>query len=144
MGTSGARAVGPDRLITADSLDVQMPNQKVNEVHAIGQAYAETTPDSTKLKSDQRDWLRGDTIVASFDSAAASDTSSRPRIRELLAIGRASSFYQVASNKGRTAPPSLNYVRGRYHHRGLRQPGSPVRRRRGAGGRRISASRPTV
>jgi len=111
-GPSGARAVGPDRLITADSLDVQMPNQKVSEVHAIGQAYAETTPDSTKLKSDQRDWLRGDTIVASFDSAAASDTSSRPRIRELLAISNASSFYQVASNKSRTAPPSLNYVRG--------------------------------
>jgi hypothetical protein len=100
-------------LITADSLDVQLPNQKVREVHAIGQAYAETTPDSTKLKSDQRDWLRGDTIVASFDSAAVSDTSSRPRIRELLAISNASSFYQVASNKSRTAPPSLNYVRGK-------------------------------
>ena len=112
-GPSGAHAVGPDRLITADSLDVQLPNQKVREVHAIGQAYAETTPDSTKLKSDQRDWLRGDTIVASFDSAAVSDTSSRPRIRELLALSNASSFYQVASNKSRTAPPSLNYVRGK-------------------------------
>jgi hypothetical protein len=112
-GPGGARAVSPDRTISADSLDVQMPNQRVKEVHAIGQAFAETVPDSTKLKSEQRDWLRGDTIVAAFDSALASDTSSRPRIRELLATNNASSFYQVPSNKGPTAPPSVNYVRGK-------------------------------
>jgi len=112
-GPRGARAVSPDRTITADSLDVQMPNQHVSEVHAIRRAYAETEPDSTKLKSTQRDWLRGDTIIASFDSALTSDTSSRPRIRELLATGNASSFYQIPSNKGVTTPPSLNYVRGR-------------------------------
>jgi hypothetical protein len=112
-GPTGARAVSPERTITADSLDVQMPNQRVNEVHAIGRAYAETAPDSTKLKSEQRDWLRGDTIVAAFDSALASDTSSRPRIRELLATSNASSFYQIPSNKGPTAAPSVNYVRGK-------------------------------
>ena len=112
-GPSGARAVSPDRTITADSLDVQLPNQRVSEVHAVRRAYAETVPDSTKLKSEQRDWLRGDTIVASFDSALTADTSSKPRIRELLANGNASSFYQVPSNKGVTEPPSLNYVRGK-------------------------------
>jgi lipopolysaccharide export system protein LptA len=112
-GTTGARAVSPDRTITADSLDVAMPSQRVSEVHAIRHAYAETVPDSTKLKSTQRDWLRGDTIIASFDSALTADTSSRPRIRELLANGNASSFYQIASNKGVTEPPSVNYVRGR-------------------------------
>jgi hypothetical protein len=112
-GPSSARAVSPDRTITADSLDVQMPNQRVSEVHAVGQAYAETVPDSTKLKTEERDWLRGDTIVAAFDSALASDTSSRPRIRQLLATNNASSYYQVPSNKGATAPPSVNYVRGK-------------------------------
>ena len=112
-GPTGAKAVSPDRTITADSLDVLLPNQRVSEVHAIGQAYAETVPDSMKLKSEQRDWLRGDTIVAAFDSALASDTSSRPRIRELLAPSNASSFYQIPSNKGPTAPPSVNYVRGK-------------------------------
>ena len=112
-GPTGARAVSPDRTITADSMDVQMPNQRVSEVHAVGQAYAETVPDSTKLKTDQRDWLRGDTIVAAFDSALASDTSSRPRIRKLLATSNASSFYQIPSNKGPTAEPSVNYVRGK-------------------------------
>jgi hypothetical protein len=112
-GTRGARAVSPDRTITADSLDVSMPNQRVSEVHAVRRAYAETSPDTTKLKSTQRDWLRGDTIVAAFDTALTADTSSRPRIRELFSNGNASSFYQIPSNKGPTAPPSVNYVRGK-------------------------------
>jgi hypothetical protein len=112
-GPSRAKAVSPDRTIIADSLDVQMPNQRLTQVHAIGNAYAETVPDSTKLKSEERDWLKGDTIIAAFDSALASDTSSRPRIRELVANSNASSFYQIPSNKGPAAKPSLNYVRGK-------------------------------
>jgi len=138
-GPTRARAVSPSRTIIADSLDVQMPNQRVSEVHALGTAYAETQPDTTKIKTDERDWLRGDTIIAKFDSAAtrdsaaardstaakdtataaakdsasAADTSSQPRIRELLANGNASSYYQIPSNKGPTEPPSVNYVRGR-------------------------------
>jgi hypothetical protein len=154
-GPTRARAVSPSRTIIADSLDVQMPNQRVSEVHALGTAYAETQPDTTKIKTDERDWLRGDTIIAKFDSATtrdsaaardstaakdtataaakaavkdtastaakaaakdtatAADTSSQPRIRELLANGNASSYYQIPSNKGPTEPPSVNYVRGR-------------------------------
>jgi len=112
-GPGGARAVSPERTITADSLDVQMPNQRVSEVRAVGQAYAETAPDTTKLRSEERDWLRGDTIIAAFDSALTADTSSRPRIRELLALNNASSFYQIPSNKGPTEKPSVNYVRGK-------------------------------
>ena len=112
-GPTRAKAVSPDRTIIADSLDVQMPNQRLTEVHAVGNAYAETAPDSTKLKSEQRDWLKGDTIVAAFDSALASDTSSRPRIKQLVANSNASSFYQIPSNKGPTEKPSLNYVRGK-------------------------------
>lgn len=112
-GTTGARAVSPERTITADSLDIQMPDQRLSEVHAIGSAYAETVPDTTKIKSTERDWLRGDTIIARFDSALTSDTASRPRIRELHAKGNASSFHQIPNNKGPTEPPSLNYVRGK-------------------------------
>jgi lipopolysaccharide export system protein LptA len=44
-------------------------------------------PDSTKLKSKEKDWLRGDTIIAKFDTALTADTSSKPRIRQLLATG---------------------------------------------------------
>ena len=122
-GPTRAHAVSPDRTIIADSLDVQMPDQRVREVHAVRQAYAETVPDTTKIKTTERDWLRGDTIVAAFDTAivrdtaardtAAADTSSRPRIRELVANGNASSYYQIPSNKGPAELPSVNYVRGR-------------------------------
>jgi len=112
-GPTRARAVSPQQTIIADSLDVHMPGQRVKEVHAIKKAYAETVPDSTKLKSKEKDWLRGDTIVASFDTVVARDTSSKPKIRELLATGNASSFYQIPSNKGASDPPNLNYVRGR-------------------------------
>lgn len=111
-GPSRARAVSPQRTITSDSLDVQLANQQVREVHAIRRAYAETAPDSTKLTSKERDWLRGDTVIARFDSAAANDTASRPRIRELQALGNASSFHQIPSDKGPAEAPNLSYVRG--------------------------------
>lgn len=112
FGPGAASAISKERTIIADSIDVRMPDQKLRELYAVRNAYAETDPDTTRIKSTERDWLRGDTIVARFDSIPASDTSSRPRIRDLLASGSASSFYQVANNKGEDRP-GMNYVRGR-------------------------------
>jgi hypothetical protein len=111
-GPSRALATTPERTIEADSLDIYMPGQRLRDVHAIGRAYAETIPDTLKLQSDERDWLRGDTLVASFDSVATADTSKSPPLRELFAVGNAASYYQVPSGDGPSAPPSLNYVRG--------------------------------
>ena len=113
FGPGGASAVTRERTVLAESLDVWMPEQRLRELHAVGQAYAESDPDSTKIVSDERDWLRGDTIVAQFDSLQASDTTSRPTIRALVASGAASSFYQLPSNEGPKDKPGLNYVRGR-------------------------------
>lgn len=112
FGPGAASAVSPERTIIADSLDVRMPDQKIRELYAVRAAYAETDTDSTKVKSVERDWLRGDTIVARFDSVATGDTTSRPRIRDLLASGNASSFYQVPNSKA-LDKPGINYVRGR-------------------------------
>ncbi|MBK6488066.1 MAG: hypothetical protein IPF98_14660 [Gemmatimonadetes bacterium] len=125
FGPGAASAISRDRTIIADSLDVRMPDQKLREMFAVGNAYAETEPDSMTIKSTERDWLRGDTIVARFDSLPAADASpasdtttpaadstARPRIRDLLASGSASSFYQLANNKGERKP-GMNYVRGR-------------------------------
>lgn len=112
FGPGAASAIARERTIIADSLDVRMPNQQIREMYAIGSAYAETDPDSTKVKSVERDWLRGDTIVARFDSVAAADTAARPTIKDLLASGKASSFYQVPNTKG-IDKPGINYVRGR-------------------------------
>jgi len=112
FGPGAASAVTPERTVIADSLDVRMPGQRIREMYAVRAAYAESDPDSTKVRSAERDWLRGDTIVARFDSAAAGDTTSRPRIRDLLASGNASSFYQVPNSKA-ADKPGINYVRGR-------------------------------
>lgn len=109
-----AHATTPERDVFADSLHVIMPNQRIREFFGVGAAYAESDPDTTKIVSDERDWLRGDTIHAVFDSLAASDTTSRPNIRTLVASGHASSYYQVPSNDStRRGLPAINYVRGR-------------------------------
>lgn len=114
-GKSRARAVSPGRLMLADSLDVVMPSQRVQVVRLLRGAYAESVPDSTKIRSKERDWLRGDTIVARFDTTIMSGAKpdSTPRIRDLVATGRASSYYQIASDRGGPTRPSINYVRGR-------------------------------
>jgi len=111
-GKGRARAVSPDREILADSIDAMMPAQRVREVRALRNAYAESNPDSGVV-SKQRDWMSGDTIVAYFDSVAAGDTTSKPKIREIIAEGNARSFYQMKSSKGPPNEPSVNYVRGR-------------------------------
>jgi len=113
-GASGARAVSPTQLITADSLDVRLPGQRIRQVFAIRHAWARTDPDSNKIRSKERDWLRGDTIVAYFDSTAApGDTSSKPQLVQLIARGGAQSFYQIAVAGAPINKPAINYVRGR-------------------------------
>ncbi|HJQ12770.1 MAG TPA: hypothetical protein VJ840_17200 [Gemmatimonadaceae bacterium] len=111
-GKTRARAVSPEREIRADSIDAIMPQQRVREVRAIRDAYAESNPDSG-IVSTQRDWMRGDTIVAHFDSLAQGDTAGKPKIREIVADGNARSFYQMKNSKGPATQPSVNYVRGR-------------------------------
>jgi hypothetical protein len=111
-GKGRARAVSPEREIIADSIDAIMPAQRVREVRALRNAYAESNPDSGVV-STQRDWMRGDTIVARFDSLVGTDTASRPRIREIVAEGDAKSFYQMKNSKGPQTQPTVNYVRGR-------------------------------
>lgn len=113
-GVSRARAKATDRDIVADSIEVDMPRQVLRELRALRGAYASSRTDSSKFVSTEDDWLRGDTIVASFDSVrAAGDTAAKPVIRVINASGDAASFYQVASSQGAKAAPNLNYVKGK-------------------------------
>jgi hypothetical protein len=57
--------------------------------------------------------MSGDTIVARFDTVLTADTSSRLRVRQIVALGNARSYYQMKSSKGPQTEPSVNYVRGR-------------------------------
>lgn len=112
-GKSGARAKSADRLVTADSLRIRMPGQRLREMVAVRNAYAETVPDTARVRTADRDWMRGDTIYSRFDTLSAPDTSSRPRLARLEARGSARAYYHVPASRGRAASPSINYVKGR-------------------------------
>ncbi|MGH7663164.1 MAG: hypothetical protein ACRENI_02535 [Gemmatimonadaceae bacterium] len=133
-GPTRAIAVTPSNELVADSLHIVMPGQRLQEVRALGNAFAQGMPDSTVVRSTQRDWLRGDTIIALFDTtdtvdstgianvapdSAGNDDEGQPKIRQLVATGSARSFQQLpatGSDAGSDIPPAqpaINYVRGR-------------------------------
>jgi hypothetical protein len=113
-----AKVVSPSQNMIADSLDVTMPGQQMQLVRAFRKAFAQGRPDTAKYKvtpPDTSDWLRGDTIVAHFDTSARApkDTSKAPRIQQLVALGNASSLYHVAPSDTTEHRASLNYVTAR-------------------------------
>jgi len=112
-GKKRARAITPDREIIADSIDVIMPGQRVREVRALRNAYASSSPDTVHVVSTERDWMRGDTIIAQFDSLAANDTTTRPQPRRIVATGNATSFHQLAADNRVRTLPNINYVKGK-------------------------------
>lgn len=111
-GPSHAHAENPTYDIVADSLDVRMPDQRMRQIRALRNAYAQSVPDTTKIHTAEHDWLRGDTIYAYFDSSAARDSARQPTLDELMAIGHARSFYQMAPKDTAAIGPAINYVRG--------------------------------
>lgn len=113
FGEGRAFAQTPTQSLEADSIDVDMPKQRVRVLHALGQAVAEGTPDTTRIRTPERDLLLGDTIVAEFDTVTTPpDTTPRSVMRVVTATGTASSRYQVPSQRGPHLPPAINYVRG--------------------------------
>ena len=113
-----AKVVSPSQNMIADSLDVTMPGQQMRLVRALRKAFAQGRPDTTKykiVKPDTTDWLRGDTIIAHFDTAARAprDTSKAPRIQRLVAMGNASSLYHLAPSDTSVRQASLSYVTAR-------------------------------
>jgi lipopolysaccharide export system protein LptA len=112
-GTSRARASSATQQIVADSIDVVMPNQRVREMHALRKAIAEGRPDSTRFKADTVNWLRGDTIIARFDTLTARDTARTVQLRELVSRGNAKAYYHIAPADTSQRVPAINYVVGR-------------------------------
>lgn len=119
-GRSVARTATQD--VDADSLHIRLPGQRVRELRAVGGAAARGMPDTTRMVTEDPDLLRGDSLYAWFDSTSApTDSAGRPAakdtagatVREIQAIGSASSLFQMASREGRTKPPSISYTRGR-------------------------------
>jgi lipopolysaccharide export system protein LptA len=113
-GPGGARAVSPTQTITADSITAAMPGQRLRTVTASRRALAEAKPDTARIQTTEKDWLRGDTIVARFDTAAAAptDTARQPQIKQLVARGDARSLYHLPPADSTTRVPAINYVTG--------------------------------
>ena len=113
-GKSRGHAANATYDVIADSIDLRMPGQRTREIRAVRKAFAQSLPDTAKLHTKEKDWMRGDTITAHFDSVqAAGDTSSQPQMRQLISQGSAQSFYQLAAKDSGVVGPAINYVKGR-------------------------------
>ena len=112
-GPSRARVTSPTQRISADSINVRMPDQQIREMFAVGAAIAEGDPDTARFQADTVDWMRGDTIIARFDSSAAADSANATRLQQLVALGSARSYHHMAPSDTSLHRPAINYVRGR-------------------------------
>ncbi|HEU4989770.1 MAG: hypothetical protein KGL93_06865 [Gemmatimonadota bacterium] len=111
-GPGRAAAKSTADSLLADSIDVLMPAQRVREIHALGRGYAESKPDTVKFRTKDMDWLRGDTILALFDTLPPKDTAQGPQIRRLIAIDSASSYYNMAPRDTSLCAPAISYSKG--------------------------------
>ncbi len=114
-GKSRSRAVSASQSMISDSTDVVMPGQRLREMHAVGDAVAEGAADSSRFRTDERDRLTGDTIVAHFDTAASlvRDSTSKPKIRLLVSSGHATSLQHLPPRDSTLRTPAIVYVVGR-------------------------------
>jgi hypothetical protein len=110
-----ARATTTSESILADSIDVVMPKQKIRIVHAVRRAYAQADADTVRFRTTEKDWLRGDTVTAWFDTTATKDTSTTPPLKQILAVHRgdsAQAYYHMAPSDTAVHTPAISYVRG--------------------------------
>jgi lipopolysaccharide export system protein LptA len=110
-GPGRVKANTPGRDIVADRIDLSMPGQQLRELVAIGRALVTTRADTT-IKTTDRDWIEGDTVIARFDSLPKADSAKQPPLRTLLARGAARSFYHLAPKEATDSLPTINYVTG--------------------------------
>ncbi len=116
-GKSRAHATSLGQSMLADSIDVLLPLQKIRSMTAVRGASAEGLPDTTRFRTAEKDRLTGDTVIATCDSVPARDTAAKPRIRQLVAMGRpgalATSLQHLPPRDTSVCVPAINYVRGR-------------------------------
>ena len=114
--TLRAHATSPAQNVTADSIVVSMPQQRVRLIRALRQAFAEAKPDTVRFRveaPDTTDVIAGDTIVARFDTLPPKDTTKGPSVEQIVATGHAKSQYHFAVNDTAVHRPAISYVRAR-------------------------------
>ena len=100
-------ATSPAYAMRADSLALDTPGQQLKEVRGFGAAWLGGTIDSV---SKQRDWIRGDTVVANF---VQRDSAGTPRAALSRIVARkGAQSYHLDPNAKYPDRPSINYARG--------------------------------
>ncbi len=111
-GKTRAHAKSPDRDIVADSIDALLPHQRIHQIRSVGKAYATSIPDTATMQTSDRDWIRGDTLIATFDSVSRSDSARTPPVKTIFARTNARAYYHIKNDKFKDRP-GVNYVTGR-------------------------------
>ncbi|HWA16305.1 MAG TPA: hypothetical protein VG817_07725 [Gemmatimonadales bacterium] len=98
------KAVTTDYEIRGDSLAFDTPARLLKEVRSFGRGWVGGKVDA---KSGDRDWMSGDTVVATFVQWDSLGTT-RTTLGQLQGSGSARSFYRVENTRQAAALPSIN------------------------------------
>lgn len=91
----------------ADSLALDTPGQRLQEVRGFGRAWlGGTIHEPTK----DRDWMRGDTVIARF--AARDSAGTQRAVLSRIQARKGAQSYHLEANERAPARPSINYARG--------------------------------
>jgi hypothetical protein len=100
-------AVSTSYAMRADSLALDSPGQLLHEVRGFRRAWLGGTVDTV---TKERDWMRGDTVIASF---TPSDSAGRKRaVLSRIEARVAAQSYHLDHNAKSPRRPSINYARG--------------------------------
>ena len=100
-------ATSPTYALKADSLALDTPGQQLKEVRGFGKGWLGGT---VYPPTKDRDWMKGDTIVARFTQA---DSAGRTRaVLSQIEARHAAQSYHLEPNTRFPTRPSVNYARG--------------------------------
>jgi hypothetical protein len=100
-------ATSPAYAMRADSLALDTPGQQLKEVRGFGTAWLGGSIDQ---RTKQRDWMKGDTVVAQFVQRDSAGTQ-HAALSRIVARKGAQSFHLDPSPRYPDRP-SINYARG--------------------------------
>ena len=100
-------ATSPSYAMRADSLALDTPGQRLQEVRGFGSAWLGGTIHSGGA---ERDWMRGDTVVARF--ASRDSAGSSRAVLSRIEARQAAQSYHLEANQRMPSRPSINYARG--------------------------------
>ena len=104
-------AISTMQTFDADSLAIDSPDQVLTELRGFGGAFSTSKRDSTP--NPDVDWIAGDTLTAHWIQEHDSAGKSRAALQRILSHGSARSLTHMYDDQNKTAPPSLNYSRGK-------------------------------